>query len=102
MALSGIKNHGMETTAFTVATQPVKASPPQGLNQAQTCSMMAASQPWSRMNWQSDALTALKQDVPFFVRPAVRRRVESMAVEAGRTDVCLDFYREAKASMGPK
>ena len=54
------------------------------------------------MNWQSDALTALKQDVPFFVRPAVRRRVESMAVEAGRTDVCLDFYREAKASMGPK
>ena len=54
------------------------------------------------MNWQSDALTALKQDVPFFVRPAVRLRVESMAVEAGRTDVCLDFYREAKASMGPK
>ena len=53
------------------------------------------------MNWQSDALTALKQDVPFFVRPAVRRRVESMALEAGRTDVCLDFYREAKASMGP-
>jgi hypothetical protein len=102
MALSGIENHGMETTAFTVATQPVKASPPQGLNQAQTCSMMAASKRWSRMNWQSDALTALKQDVPFFVRPAVRRRVESMAVEAGRTDVCLDFYREAKASMGPK
>jgi hypothetical protein len=102
MALSGIENHGMETTAFTVATQPVKAFPPQGLNQAQTCSMMAASKRWSRMNWQSDALTALKQDVPFFVRPAVRRRVESMAVEAGRTDVCLDFYREAKASMGPK
>ena len=54
------------------------------------------------MNWQSDALTAIKQDVPFFVRPAVRRRVESMALEAGRTDVCLDFYREAKASMAPK
>ena len=47
-------------------------------------------------------LTALKQDVPFFVRPAVRRRVESMALEAGRTDVCLDFYRAAKASMAPK
>ncbi len=66
MALSGIENHGMETTAFTVATQPVRASPPQGLNQAQTCSMMAASKRWSRMNWQSDALTALKQDVPFW------------------------------------
>ena len=102
MALTGIENHAIETTAFTVAKQLVKAFPPQGLNQAQTCSMMAASKRWSRMNWQSDALTALKQDVPFFVRPAVRRRVESMAVEAGRTDVCLDFYREAKASMGPK
>ena len=53
------------------------------------------------MNWQSDALTALKQDVPFFVRPAVRRRVESMALDAGRTDVCLDFYRAAKGSMAP-
>ena len=54
------------------------------------------------MNWQSDALTALKQDVPFFVRQAVRRRVESLALEAGRTDVFLDLYREAKASMAPK
>ena len=102
MALTRIENHGMQTTAFTVAKQLVKAFPPQGLNQAQTCSMMAASKRWSRMNWQSDALTALKQDVPFFVRPAVRRRVESMALDAGRTDVCLAFYRAAKASMAPK
>jgi hypothetical protein len=92
----------MQTTAFTVAKQLVKAFPPQGLNQAQTCSMMAASKRWSRINWQSDDLTDLKQDVPFFVRPAVCRRVESMAFEAGRTDVCLGFYREAKASMAPK
>ncbi|MDA7677414.1 MAG: PCP reductase family protein [Parasynechococcus sp.] len=54
------------------------------------------------MDWQPEALSALKKDVPFFVRPAVRRRVESMAMEAGRADVCLDFYREAKASMAPK
>ena len=54
------------------------------------------------MDWQPEALTALKKDLPFFVRPAVRRRVESMAMEAGRADVCLDFYREAKASMAPK
>ena len=54
------------------------------------------------MDWQPEALTALKKDVPFFVRPAVRRRVESLALEAGRADVCLDFYREAKASMAPK
>ena len=102
MALTGIENYGMQATAFTVAKQLVKAFPPQGLNQAQTCPMMAASKRWSRMNWQSDALTALKQDVPFFVRPAVRRRVESMALDAGRTDVCLAFYRAAKASMAPK
>ena len=55
-----------------------------------------------RMDWQSEALTALKQDVPFFVRPAVRRRVETMALEAGRSEVDLEFYRDAKASMAPK
>ena len=31
------------------------------------------------MDWQPDALAALKKDVPFFVRPAVRKRVEAMA-----------------------
>jgi hypothetical protein len=101
MALTGIENHAIETIAFTVARQSVKACPPQDLNQAQMCSMMS----WTcglRMDWQPEALTALKKDVPFFVRPAVRRRVESMAMEAGRADVCLDFYREAKASMAPK
>ena len=55
-----------------------------------------------RMDWQSEALTALKQDVPFFVRPAVRRRVETMALEDGRSEVDLAFYRDAKASMAPK
>ena len=55
-----------------------------------------------RMDWQSEALTALKQDVPFFVRPAVRRRVETMALEAGRSEVDLAFYRDVKASMAPK
>ena len=54
------------------------------------------------MDWQSEALTALKQDVPFFVRPAVRRRVETMALEAGHSEVDLAFYRDAKASMAPK
>ncbi len=55
-----------------------------------------------RMEWQEEALKALKQDVPFFVRPAVRRRVEAMALEAGRSEVDLELYREAKANMGPK
>ena len=53
------------------------------------------------MNWQTDAQAALKKDVPFFVRPAVRRRVESMASDAGRNEVDLDFYLEAKRAMAP-
>ena len=54
------------------------------------------------MEWHSDAQAALKKDVPFFVRPAVRRRVETMASETGRDDVDLDFYLEARAAMAPK
>jgi hypothetical protein len=54
------------------------------------------------MDWNDDAFAALKKDVPFFVRPAVRRRVESMAAEASRQFIDLSFYQQAKASMGPK
>jgi|TARA_Y100000991_G_C21707614_1_gene236478 hypothetical protein len=54
------------------------------------------------MDWSEDALAALKKDVPFFVRPAVRRRVESMAAEGNRLSIDLIFYQQAKASMGPK
>ena len=54
------------------------------------------------MKWQADAQAALKKDVPFFVRPAVRKRVESMAEEAGLSQVELSFYIDAKASMAPK
>ena len=54
------------------------------------------------MDWQPDAQDALKKDVPFFVRPAVRKRVEAMAAEAGLDLIELDFYSNAKASMAPK
>ena len=54
------------------------------------------------MTWLSDALTALKKDVPFFVRPAVRKKVEAMAEAAGEVEVSLDFYLKAKSSMAPK
>ena len=54
------------------------------------------------MDWNDDALAALKKDVPFFVRPAVRKRVESMAVDENRLCIDLGFYQHAKASMGPK
>jgi len=54
------------------------------------------------MNWHPDEQAALKNDVPFFVRPAIRKRVESLAVDAGLSLIELQFYSEAKASMAPK
>ena len=53
------------------------------------------------MDWQPEALAALKKDVPFFVRPAVRKRVEAMADSDGRSDIALDFYKSAKPAMAP-
>ena len=53
------------------------------------------------MDWQPEALAALKKDVPFFVRPAVRKRVEAMADSEGRSDIDLGFYQSAKQAMAP-
>jgi len=53
------------------------------------------------MNWHPDAEAKLKE-VPFFVRPAVRRRIESMAQESGRSEVDAPFYEQAKAQFGQK
>ena len=53
------------------------------------------------MDWQPDALAALKKDVPFFVRPAVRKRVEAMASAEGRSEIDLGFYQSAKQAMAP-
>ena len=53
------------------------------------------------MNWTSDAEKAL-QEVPFFVRPAVRRRIESMAAEQKRELVDCDFYQEAKSQFADR
>jgi hypothetical protein len=53
------------------------------------------------MQWQPEAEAKLKE-VPFFVRPAVRRRIESMAQEAGRSEIDAPFYEQAKAQFGQK
>ena len=54
------------------------------------------------MQWNDDAQASLKKDVPFFVRPAVRKRVESMAQEAGLEQISLEFYRQARDQMAPE
>jgi len=53
------------------------------------------------MNWNPEAEAKLKE-IPFFVRPAVRKRIESLAREAGRDPIDLAFYEEAKAQFGQK
>jgi hypothetical protein len=53
------------------------------------------------MQWSSDAEQRLKE-VPFFVRPVVRRRIESLAAEAGLAEVDRSFYEAAKARFGEK
>jgi len=51
------------------------------------------------VDWNADAEQALKE-VPFFVRPAVRKRIEAMAKEDGRTSIDASFYAEARARFG--
>jgi hypothetical protein len=53
------------------------------------------------MDWSQEAEQALRE-VPFFVRPAVRRRIESLAAEAGRAEVDRAFYEQARARFGGK
>ncbi|MCX5967120.1 MAG: PCP reductase family protein [Cyanobacteria bacterium] len=51
------------------------------------------------MNWTTEAEQRLKE-VPFFVRPAVRRKIEKLASEASLEQVDGAFYDQAKASFG--
>ncbi|MFM7676314.1 MAG: PCP reductase family protein [Synechococcus sp.] len=53
------------------------------------------------MHWQPEAEARLKE-IPFFVRPAVRKRIERLAEEAGRDAIDTAFYEEAKARFGQK
>jgi hypothetical protein len=53
------------------------------------------------MTWNDDAEAQLKE-VPFFVRPAVRKRIEAMAREAGLDTIDAAFYANAKAQFGQK
>ena len=53
------------------------------------------------MDWTEAAEAKLKE-VPFFVRPAVRRRIEGLAEEVGRTLIEPAFYDEARARFARK
>ena len=53
------------------------------------------------MDWKPEAELRLKE-VPFFVRSAVRKRIESLALEAGLVSIDESFYEQAKARFGEK
>ena len=53
------------------------------------------------MEWSAEAESKLKE-VPFFVRPAVRKRIEALATDSGRNAIDLAFFEEAKARFGQK
>ena len=53
------------------------------------------------MTWTREAEQRLKE-IPFFVRPAVRRRIETLATEAGLATIDEAFYEQAKARFGEK
>jgi hypothetical protein len=53
------------------------------------------------MNWTESAQARLKE-IPFFVRPAVRRRIETLASEANLETIDETFYEQAKAQFGQK
>ncbi|MFZ9148396.1 PCP reductase family protein [Vulcanococcus sp.] len=53
------------------------------------------------MNWKPEAEAKLKE-IPFFVRPAARKRIEALASEAGMEQIDEAFFDEAKAKFGQK
>ena len=51
------------------------------------------------MQWSLDAERNLKE-VPFFIRPVVKKSIEKMAASSGKTLVDADLYAQAKAARG--
>lgn len=49
--------------------------------------------------WTSEAEAKLKE-IPFFVRPAARKKIEKFALEAGATQITIEVYEQAKKKFG--
>ena len=47
------------------------------------------------MDWTEDAKARLKE-IPFFVRPAARKKIEAFAKEQGVTEITAEVYEQAK------
>ncbi|MBD2102634.1 PCP reductase family protein [Leptolyngbya sp. FACHB-261] len=45
--------------------------------------------------WTPEAEAKLKE-IPFFVRPAARRKIEQLAREQGQTQITIEVYDQAR------
>ncbi|MGL5034361.1 MAG: PCP reductase family protein [Microcystaceae cyanobacterium] len=55
----------------------------------------------SAIAWTEAAETRLKE-IPFFVRPAARKKIEKFAQEAGITEITETVYEEAKQKFNKR
>jgi hypothetical protein len=53
------------------------------------------------MEWTPDAEARLKE-IPFFVRPAARKKIEKFAQAANATQITAEIYEQAKQKFGAK
>ena len=53
------------------------------------------------VEWTAEA-EALLKEIPFFVRPAARRKIEKFAKEREISKITESVYREAKQQFGRK
>jgi hypothetical protein len=51
------------------------------------------------MDWTADAEARLKE-IPFFVRPAARKKIEKFAQDKGLSQITVEVYEEAKKQFG--
>ena len=49
----------------------------------------------NNISWTAEAEAQLKE-IPFFVRPAARKKIEKFAQEQGASEITLEIYDRAK------
>lgn len=51
------------------------------------------------IDWTAEAEARLKE-IPFFVRPAARKKIEKFAQELGASQITVEIYDQAKQKFG--
>ena len=53
----------------------------------------------NNISWTAEAEAKLKE-IPFFVRPAARKKIEKFAQEQGVNEISVEVYDRAKQQFG--